>query len=40
MFHTRCVLDTMCSALSPGAVRKLQLQLPEEFQSLFSVPVG
>jgi uncharacterized protein (DUF2267 family) len=33
-FHARCVLDTMRTAISYGALRKLRLQLPEEFQPL------
>jgi uncharacterized protein (DUF2267 family) len=32
IFHTRCVLDTMRDAISPGAVQKLRQQLPREFQ--------
>ncbi len=39
MFHARCVLDTMRTAISPGAVQKLRLQLPEEFQPLLGMPV-
>lgn len=38
MFHARCVLDTMRSAISPGAVQKLRMQLPEEFQPLLGMP--
>jgi len=34
-FHARCVLDTLSAAISPGAVRKIRKQLPEEFQTLF-----
>lgn len=33
-FHARCVLDTLTAAISPGAVRKIRKQLPEEFQAL------
>lgn len=33
-FHARCVLDTLTSAISPGAVLKIRKQLPEEFQQL------
>lgn len=33
-FHARCVLDTLSAAISPGAVRKIRMQLPEEFQPL------
>jgi len=33
-FHARCVLDTMREAISPGAVRKLRQQMPQEFQPL------
>lgn len=38
MFHARCVLDTMRTAISPGAVQKLRMQLPEEFQPLLGMP--
>ena len=37
-FHARCVLETLRSAISPGAVRKIRLQLPEEFQPLLGMP--
>lgn len=37
-FHARCVLDTMRTSISPGAVRKLRLQLPDEFQPLLGMP--
>ena len=37
-FHARCVLETMSEAISPGAVRKLRLQLPAEFQPLLPAP--
>lgn len=37
-FHARCVLDTLRSAISPGAVQKIRLQLPEEFQPLLGMP--
>lgn len=33
-FHARCVMDTLSAAISPGAVRKIRVQLPEEFQPL------
>ena len=33
-FHARCVMDTLSAAISPGAVRKIRMQLPEEFQPL------
>ena len=36
-FHARCVLDTLRTAISPGAVRKIRLQLPEEFQPLLGM---
>ena len=36
-FHARCVLATLRHAISPGAVRKIRLQLPEEFDPLFGV---
>ena len=38
-FHARCVLDIMRTAISYGAVRKLRLQLPEEFQPLLGTSV-
>jgi uncharacterized protein (DUF2267 family) len=38
-FHSRCVLETMGTAISPGAMRKLRLQLPEEFLPLMGMPV-
>lgn len=38
MFHARRVLDTMRAAISPGAVWKLRMQLPNEFQPLLSTP--
>jgi len=38
-FHSRCVLETMREAISPGAVKKLRHQLPEEFQPLLGMPV-
>jgi uncharacterized protein (DUF2267 family) len=34
MFHTRCVLETLSTAVSEGVVEKLRLQLPKEFQLL------
>lgn len=34
VFHTRAVLDTLREAITPGAVRKLQKQLPEDFQDV------
>lgn len=37
-FHARCVLDTLRAAITPGAVRKIRLQLPEEFQPLLGMP--
>lgn len=37
-FHARCVLETLRSAITPGAVRKIRLQLPEEFQPLLGMP--
>jgi uncharacterized protein (DUF2267 family) len=38
-FHARCVLGTLCGAITPGAVRKIRLQLPEEFQPLLGMPL-
>jgi len=35
LFHTHCVLDVLCAAISPGAVHRLRLQLPAEYQELF-----
>jgi Uncharacterized conserved protein len=37
-FHAGCVLETMCYAVSAGAVRKLGSQLPQEFQPLLWMP--
>lgn len=37
-FHARCVFETLRSAITPGAVRKIRLQLPEEFQPLLGMP--
>ena len=37
VFHVRCVMETVAEAISPGALRKLQLQLPIEFQDLFAL---
>lgn len=31
-FHARCVIDVVRDAISPGAVRKLEKQMPEEFR--------
>ncbi|HEX6086930.1 MAG TPA: DUF2267 domain-containing protein [Thermoanaerobaculia bacterium] len=33
-FHARCVYDTLRDAISPGAVGKIERQLPEEFTRL------
>lgn len=33
-FHVRAVLETVGEAISPGAVKKLQKQLPEEYRPL------
>ena len=38
-FHARCVLDTLRIAITPGAVRKIRVQLPEEFQPLLGMPL-
>lgn len=38
-FHARCVLETMRVAVSPGAVQKLRLQMPEEFRPLLGMPL-
>jgi len=45
VFHVKCVMETIAEAVSPGAFRKLQLQLPVEFQDMFAglpatVPAG
>ncbi|MGZ5493685.1 MAG: DUF2267 domain-containing protein [Thermoanaerobaculia bacterium] len=32
VFHARCVIDVVRDAISPGAVRKLEKQMPEEFR--------
>jgi uncharacterized protein (DUF2267 family) len=37
-FHARCVLDTLRTAVSTGAVQKIRLQLPKEFQPLLGMP--
>lgn len=37
IFHAKCVMETVAEAISPGALRKLQLQLPIEFQDLFAL---
>jgi uncharacterized protein (DUF2267 family) len=37
-FHARCVLDTLRTAVSPGVVQKIRLQLPQEFQPLLGMP--
>lgn len=34
VFHARCVFDTMRDAISPGAVRKVERQLPAELLRL------
>jgi uncharacterized protein (DUF2267 family) len=34
VFHTQVVLDTLREAITPGAVKKLQKQMPQEFQEL------
>ena len=36
-FHARCVLDTLCGAISSGAVHKIRIQLPHEFQPLLGL---
>lgn len=36
-FHAKCVMATVAEAISPGALRKLQLQLPIEFSDLFAL---
>jgi uncharacterized protein (DUF2267 family) len=33
-FHAQAVFETLTEAISPGAVKKLEKQLPEEFRSL------
>ena len=38
-FHARCVLETVAEAITPGAVHKLEKQMPLEFSELFSVGV-
>ena len=34
VFYTQAVLDTLREAISPGAVKKLEKQLPPEFREL------
>lgn len=36
-FHARCVLETVSKAITPGAARKLENQMPLEFRELVSV---
>jgi len=36
VFHARCVMETVAEAISPGALRKLQMQLPVEYSDLFA----
>ncbi len=36
-FHARCVLDTLRTAISPGTVKKIGNQLPEEFRTALGV---
>lgn len=36
-FHARCVLETVIDAISFGAARKLENQLPHEFKDLMAV---
>jgi uncharacterized protein (DUF2267 family) len=38
VFHARCVIDTLRTAVSPGAIQKIRLQLPAEFQPLLGMP--
>lgn len=33
-FHARAVMETLSEAVSPGAMRKLVRQMPEEFRDL------
>jgi uncharacterized protein (DUF2267 family) len=40
VFHTRAVLDTLRDAVTPGAVRKLRQQMPQDFQELLSHPTA
>ncbi len=35
-FHARCVLETVAEAITFGAVRKLERQMPPEFTELIS----
>ena len=37
-FHARCVLDTLRTAISPGAVSKIRVQLPAEFLPMLGMP--
>ena len=37
VFHARCVFDTMRDAISPGAVTKVERQLPADFLRLLRV---
>ena len=37
--HARCVFETLREAITPGAVHKLEHQLPHEFKPLISLTV-
>lgn len=38
--HARAVFETLGEAISPGAVKKLEKQLPEEFRALLHAEVA
>ena len=35
-FHAKCVLQAVSEAISPGAVKKLEKQMPSEFRELIT----
>ena len=38
-FHARCVMETLFEAITPGAARKLETQMPLEFRELIAAGV-
>jgi len=39
-FHARSVIETLHEAISPGAMRKLEQQMPVEFSDLLHAPAA
>lgn len=35
VFHARAVVDVLCDAVSPGEIKDIRAQLPDEFDRLF-----